>query len=78
MHNSCLDKRQFFPPEAPRWCHHKPTSTFAQICCYDRDMCNDGLTPELTTDTESDVTIQGSTGNEVLCAPTQFFYIRIE
>lgn len=63
MHNSCLDRTEFFPPEAPRWCDQKPTSTFAQICCYDREMCNDGLTPELTSiDTESDVTVEGGAG----------------
>lgn len=63
MHNSCLDRTQFFPPESPRWCFKKPTSTSASICCHDKDMCNDGLTPVLTSnDTESDVTVQGSTG----------------
>ncbi|XP_063910907.1 TGF-beta receptor type-1 isoform X2 [Zophobas morio] len=31
----CLDKRQFFPPEEPRWCS-SPTTR----CCRDRDFCN--------------------------------------
>lgn len=75
MHNSCLDRTEFFPPEAPRWCDQKPTSTFAQICCYDRDMCNDGLRPELTSnDSESDVTVEGSTGNLSTVCPHPIFF----
>lgn len=75
MHNSCLDRTEFFPPEAPRWCDQKPTSTFAQICCFDRNMCNDGLTPELTSnDSESDVTIQGTAGKFEYCVPPPSLY----
>lgn len=73
MHNSCLDRREFFPPEDPRWCLQRPTSTFAQICCYDRDMCNDGLTPELASkDSHSDDTVEGGTGNEQCVPPPTF------
>ncbi|XP_057670374.1 TGF-beta receptor type-1 isoform X2 [Diorhabda carinulata] len=37
---SCLDKVSFFPPEEPRWCHQKATSTEAKICCKESDFCN--------------------------------------
>ncbi|KAF2898758.1 hypothetical protein ILUMI_07415 [Ignelater luminosus] len=50
---SCLNRRNYFPPEQPRWCSQPSTTKSARLCCDEHDMCNADLRPQLAFSPDS-------------------------
>lgn len=59
---SCLNRRNYFPPEQPRWCSQPSTTKSARLCCDEHDMCNADLRPQLAFSPDS-VLSEGIAGN---------------
>ncbi|XP_028050289.1 TGF-beta receptor type-1 isoform X6 [Monomorium pharaonis] len=50
----CLDRSNWLPPEAPRFCNSKPSTYLSRICC-DKDFCNLNLYPVLLSPNSSEL-----------------------
>ncbi|KYM91227.1 TGF-beta receptor type-1 [Atta colombica] len=50
----CLDRSNWLPPEAPRFCNSKPGIYLSRICC-DKDLCNLNLYPVLLSPNSSEL-----------------------
>ncbi|KYN07381.1 TGF-beta receptor type-1, partial [Cyphomyrmex costatus] len=51
---TCLDRSNWLPPEAPRFCNSKPGTYLSRICC-DKDLCNLNLYPVLLSPNSSEL-----------------------
>ncbi|XP_012281863.1 TGF-beta receptor type-1 isoform X5 [Orussus abietinus] len=59
----CLDRRNWFPPEAPIFCNGKPGVSRSRVCC-DTEYCNLNLIPVLLSPDTSEMPPASANGDD--------------